>query len=135
LHPQARTWVAVQQNTEPGILSSLTLLGPFEETGRASAIAAPGAAPEPETADLMRWEINGVWTAPEARRRGISRRLLAEAARYASQEAAAAGKNFMLDLVVAAGNDAVKSFYEGVGFVIAETLEDGGMHLVRYYDN
>jgi GNAT superfamily N-acetyltransferase len=98
------------------VLSSVTLIGPS-----AVPLEIPGVLPD--SAEC--WAVNGVWTLPGARRRGIGRETAQAAMRYAAGQAAAKGKDCLLTTVVYADNTGAGVYYEKLGFVAYREGLDG----------
>ena len=121
LRPFARTFVAVQENTDnwpttTTLLSTLTLRGPFTDdtsTGEGG---------------VVRWDVAAVWTEPGCRRQGIGAAVMEAAAEYAAQKSAV---ECLLVLEVAADNAAARAFYDWAGFEPAGPGQAGDLRLVR----
>ena len=111
-------------------MSSLTILGPYCGAGDEDLVATPRAVvdDEPKT---VRWEISGVYTAQEARRKGMGTALLAEATRYALQKSELDGTEAVFFLSVTSGNNAARSFYESSGFQFVGEMADGKLRFVK----
>lgn len=71
---------------------------------------------------VLQWDLNGVFTLPEARRRGIAAAVMEAAKEHAMEEAFSRDSGCMLSVVVYSDNSAAKSWYEKMGF---ETYKDG----------
>ena len=104
-NPIARTFVALapspNPDTEPTLLSCLTLCGPCEPLGTPPMDA--------------KWEIHGMWTAPEYRRRGFGREVVKAAMEWAGQESRGMGRGCVVRLYMMGGNEEASAFYESVG--------------------
>lgn len=75
---------------------------------------------------VSRWDLNGVFTLPEARRQGIAAATMAAAKQYAEREASFQGKDCLLTAVVYAANLTAKSYYENEGFAEYKRSQDQG---------
>ena len=72
--------IGQNQENKPKVLSSTTVVGPMAAPPELPRKAQHSNEDQPTPAPLV-WEINAVWTAPEARRHGIARHLMREATR------------------------------------------------------
>lgn len=114
LKPTVTTFVAVSAGGDKDhrrIVSSLTLV----------------ASESNDLRGLMRWDINAVYTLPEARRRGVASALIAAAKQYASAEAEVRGRNWVLTAVVLSTNAEAQGLYEKLGFMEQSFTRDGIM--------
>ncbi|RKU45237.1 hypothetical protein DL546_002704 [Coniochaeta pulveracea] len=113
LKPTVTTFVALSESdkSQRRIVSSLTLV----------------ASENNDLQGLMRWDINAVYTLPEARRRGIASALIAAAQRYVTAEANARGRHRVLTAVVLSTNAEAQSLYEKLGFVEQSFTKNGIM--------
>jgi ribosomal protein S18 acetylase RimI-like enzyme len=100
--PTVTTFVAVSEKDggRRQIVSSLTLV--VSESNNLRGV--------------MRWDVNAVYTLPEARGRGIASAVMAAAKEFASAEAAARGRDWALMAVVLSTNAEAQSLYEKLGF-------------------
>ncbi|KAK3695196.1 hypothetical protein B0T22DRAFT_370525, partial [Podospora appendiculata] len=95
------------------ILSSATLIGPIPPP--------PGHAtttPEP-----LHWEVNAVWTAPEARRNGLAQRVLEATAAHARAQATEKQRGCLLSVTVARDNPGALSLYAKCGYEVMSVQE------------
>ncbi|KAF3764858.1 hypothetical protein M406DRAFT_70629 [Cryphonectria parasitica EP155] len=129
LNPQASTFVAREEDTTRSILSSITLVGPdpvSEELRSALNLAGQTLPP----GQLLHWELNGVFTLPQARRCGIAAAVMSTARQHALAEAALQGSGdclVVLTVVVYAENSGARSWYEKMGFTpYRQDKEDQG---------
>ncbi|KAB5551375.1 hypothetical protein GE09DRAFT_1223169 [Coniochaeta sp. 2T2.1] len=105
-NPRATTFLAMQSVGEgKKVLSSLTLFA-FERNK------------QPDSPEPMAWYLNGVFTLPEARRKGISSAVMAAAKQFVQQQAGAQGRKFALVADVLTANLEAKLFYEKMGFEV-----------------
>ncbi|KAH8889517.1 hypothetical protein GQ53DRAFT_842827 [Thozetella sp. PMI_491] len=133
LKPIATVLVATSgEGASRQILSSATLIEldvPRDLVGVPDAVHGGGnGAP-------LHWAVNGVYTAPEARRLGISAEVMAAAAREAQVQAAARGRDCLLTVLVANHNAGARSLYEKCGYTYSNETSEGGMEecqLFRY---
>jgi ribosomal protein S18 acetylase RimI-like enzyme len=72
----------------------------------------------------MSWHVNGVFTLPEARRKGVASAVMAAAKRCVAKEAAAQKRHFRLVLTVLTANQDAKLVYEKLGFKVESITED-----------
>ncbi|OAA53681.1 Acyl-CoA N-acyltransferase [Cordyceps fumosorosea ARSEF 2679] len=116
--PEATTFVAVQAAPDRRILSSLTLI---RGTQPSPVLAmAAGLVPEERDKDsrtLLHWAVNGVYTARDARRRGIARAVFARALAFSFETAAAEGKSCLVSILVREENEVAIGMYRRMGFV------------------
>lgn len=100
-NPQARTFIAAHHQEEPNqIISSLTLV-----------------LDERTDEQTNKWQVNGMFTLPEARGQGASRGVLEFAEKWAVDEQGKTGREcVLLSLAVMEGNKSAGRFYERVGF-------------------
>lgn len=75
---------------------------------------------------MLHWRLNGVFTHPDARRRGIAAALMEATKRHAWDQAAARDSDGVMTVVVYTGNGAAKSWYEKMGFEQYNTSHDQG---------
>ncbi len=68
-------------------------------------------------ASPLHFRLNGVFTMPEARRKGISKALIENAFTYVINEAQARGKDTVFSVIVDTDNVPARTLYESVGFV------------------
>lgn len=118
-NPNATTFIARDADEDGRILSSLTLLG-------------PGTSPEHLrselglTSQVLCWDINGVFTLPSARRRGIAAAVMDAAKNHARGTVVSRGCGCLLKLVVYTDNGGAKAWYEKMGFKVYQDGEDQG---------
>jgi GNAT superfamily N-acetyltransferase len=104
------------------ILSSLTLIGPLPPPDDVEGCLSQGPA---EGAQPLRWAVNGVWTHPEARRKGIGRAVMSAAQCWASREAAREGREWLLTTQAFETNVEAVAFYRRAGFTESGAGEPG----------
>jgi len=121
-NPLAKVFVAVTSDTRQ-ILSTLVLVGPQP---RREGDSEPGAADSPPP---LHWVVNAVYTAVEARRRGIGRALLAAARGWASREAASQRRDGLLTAQAYEANAGAVAFYREAGFVESDATAAGAVGL------
>lgn len=138
-NPQAHTFIALQSNQ---IVSFIVLVGPLprdvEELSPLDVHLIPldsSAAPV-NIPTTSHWRINGMFTLPDARGKGIAKAIIEAAKVFGSKEAAMAGKQLVVSIVVDKDNTPARSLYEKSGFVtIQEEIdpENGkGVLLMKY---
>jgi ribosomal protein S18 acetylase RimI-like enzyme len=71
----------------------------------------------------MSWHVTGVFTLPEARRKGIASALMAAAKRFAWEQAEAQNRGCVLVVTVLTTNPDAKLLYEKLGFEIQSITE------------
>ena len=119
------------------VLSSATLIGPVpvpSEIVVSSCIAeVQGQRQQQQQQQTeqppLHWAVNGVWSLPAARRRGVGQAVMAAAARWASQQAAEAGRDGLLTTIAYETNTAAIAFYEKNGFVRCAGSQPGQVQL------
>lgn len=120
LNPQAKTFIARETDRSRRVLSSITLVGPesaSEEQKHRLSLTGP----------VLQWELNGVFTLPEARRRGIAAAVMTAVKEHAIREASSKHSGCVLTVVVYTENSAAaKSWYEKMGFEALKGGEDKG---------
>lgn len=131
LNPQARTFIARDDDDDDNddedekkrrrIISSVTLLGPSPAPEGLTSRIGPGRA-----AAVPRWELNGVFTLPGARRRGAAAAVVRAAQAYALGAGGGGGGGCLLTAVVYAANGGAKLWYEEMGFEAHREGEDQG---------
>lgn len=109
MNPRATTFVAIRQDGQ--VISSLTL------------VASEGNNQPASAAEPMSWHVNGVFTLPEARRKGVASAVMARAKRFAQDEAEARNRGCVLVLAVLAANADAKILYEKLGFKVKTITE------------
>lgn len=115
--PEAKTFVAVTKE-DRRILSSVTLI----RGSQPSSLLAMAAGLVPEDRDkdsktLLHWAVNGVYTAQDARRRGIAKAVFEKAMAYSFASAAAEGKACLVSILAREENEVAIGMYERMGFV------------------
>ncbi|KAK3337321.1 acyl-CoA N-acyltransferase [Cercophora scortea] len=103
------------------ILSSATLIGPIP----------PPPAYASGSTEPLHWEVNGVWTAPEARRNGLAQRVLEAAAAYAKAQATEKQRGCLLSVLVVRDNLAALSLYTACGYEVMSVQEEEQEATVR----
>lgn len=117
-NPLAQTFIAMRSNESNEILSSLTLFGPMP-------LPETLITHDDEAQMPLHWAVNGVWTLPEARRKGISAALSSLAKEWAISQADAAGRDGLLTVLAYEANTSAIALYEKKGFVRCEVREPG----------
>lgn len=118
-NPQARTFIAREEDDRRRVLSSITLTGPNpvpEELKSKFSLAGPA----------LQWELSGVFTLPEARRQGIAAAVMEAAMEHVLKEGEPRGSDCLLAVVVYTANDGANSWYEEMGFRAYSSGEDQG---------
>ena len=106
-----------QQDAPRRILSSITLVGPVTASDELMPTLRL-------TAPVLQWELNGVFTLPEARRRGIAAAVLDAAKASAQNDAQSRNASCLLTVVVYTDNHAAKNWYEMMGFTVYRCGEE-----------
>ncbi|KAH8808294.1 hypothetical protein F5884DRAFT_821670 [Xylogone sp. PMI_703] len=118
-NPLATTFVARKSGA---IASTLTILGPiYEDPGKLPPSWNPWTAVAVEQASqgpVLYFQINGMFTHPEARGQGLASRLIEEAFSFSRARAVSLGKEFAVNISVKSANTAAKTLYEKCGFKI-----------------
>ena len=123
-NPLAQIFVAMRSDESKKFLSSVTLYGPVPLPE--ALLSAPKDDKDDDEAHLpLHWAVNGVWTLPEARRRGISVAVSELAKEWAHKQAAAAGRDCLLTALAYDTNAAAIALYEKVGFTRCDGAEPG----------
>ena len=98
MDPRGRIFAALQPNAnpseEPTILPALTLYGPSGEA---------------------EWGVDGMWTAPEARRKRFGAAVMKEVVRDVGRNRRGRGRGCLVMLGAIEGNEEARAFYESVG--------------------
>ncbi|KAK3330298.1 hypothetical protein B0H66DRAFT_527659 [Apodospora peruviana] len=118
LNPIVSTFVAVANSTSAGnnktnpiILSAASLIGPIPAP-QLAAVSRLHREPQPP----VHWEINAVWTAPEARRCGIARHVLNELTGVGKEHAVAQGRDCLMTVAVEPSNAGALALYKRYGY-------------------
>lgn len=117
--PDARTFIAREREQDPSILSSISLIGP-------NAVSTQLKSQLGLTGRVLSWELNGVFTLPAARRRGIAAAVITAAKKHALKEAVCKSSACLLTVVVYTDDRAAKSWYEKMGFKVYQESQDQG---------
>jgi GNAT superfamily N-acetyltransferase len=130
-NPRAATFLAYQEDTSTTI-GTVTVLGPLPiGVDELMPLGNPWVLASGEDANKLpttaHFRINGMFTLPEMRGRGVGKTLLQEALKYAANEAVALGREFLGSIVVGSDNEPARRLYEKCGFVaIKEELHGDG---------
>ena len=134
-NPDATTFIAVQSNR---ICSTLTILGPLpfppdQHPPSANPWSSLEEHKRPEL-DQSHWRINGMFTLPECRGKGLAKGLIEKALKYGLEQATKSEKPFVASIVVDADNTAARALYEKCGFVPIkeEQTQDRAVLLLQY---
>lgn len=73
---------------------------------------------------VLHWQLNGIFTHPEARRLGIARTVMEAVREHATKEADSVDNDVAMTVIVYTENGAAKSWYEQMGFKEFNTGED-----------
>ncbi|KAK4464722.1 hypothetical protein QBC42DRAFT_294781 [Cladorrhinum samala] len=143
-NPHARTFVAANRQAaeQPSqvVISSLTLVLAADDSSR--------HGPDEQELEVSNWQVNAMFTLPEARGRGAARGVLEFAEDWAvrsnrewqveNQEAPGARRrerqHVKFSLAVMEGNESAGRFYERVGFKKLGKEEITGGVMVRWYE-
>ncbi|KAH6678355.1 hypothetical protein B0J14DRAFT_559494 [Halenospora varia] len=117
-NPQAFTFVTMLGEK---VVGTLTIVGPLPFSVEESApLSNPwnslDGKPPPEPS-YSHWRVNGMFTLPEVRGKGIAKILMEKGIAIGREEAAESGKEFVMSIVVDADNVAAKTLYERSGFI------------------
>ncbi|KAJ8061117.1 hypothetical protein OCU04_010191 [Sclerotinia nivalis] len=125
-NPHAATFFALQDSKIVGTISILgpLLYGPEEMTALGNPWQAIGNE-TPNRQTTGHYRINGVFTLPEVRGRGVGKTLIETALRYAGGEAALQGMTFVCSIVVESDNAGARRLYEKCGFVVVKEVPNG----------
>ncbi|KAJ4159359.1 uncharacterized protein LMH87_008264 [Akanthomyces muscarius] len=124
--PIATTFVAVLTH-ERRVVSSLTLI----RGGQPSSLLAMAAGLVPEERDkdsatLLHWAVNGVYTAPDARRQGIAKAVFEKALAFSFAAAEMEGKSCLVSIYAREENEVAIGMYQRMGFVDLSYVEADG---------
>ncbi|KAI6372672.1 hypothetical protein MCOR25_003638 [Pyricularia grisea] len=114
-NPAVTAFIARRDDTDAAesaqlkVLSSLILLRVVQGEGDVDNIAL--------------WEVNAVFTLPDARRKGIATELLKEAMCWARKSAEAEGRLCVLAVRVYMANTTAAALYRAVGFVDVDMVD------------
>ncbi|KAK4451052.1 hypothetical protein QBC34DRAFT_61604 [Podospora aff. communis PSN243] len=127
--PNATHFIALlsplDPNSNPKIISALTLRGPFPT----SELTSPVWQQFGTAGCSSYWEINGVFTDEAYRRLGVARSVMEEVVRMVERERR--GEKTLMTLGVLAGNEEAVGVYEKAGFV-DRWPDGGGWEMVRF---
>jgi ribosomal protein S18 acetylase RimI-like enzyme len=133
-NPKAITFIAIQADR---IVSTITLIGPLPfAPDELSPLGNPWVPMDGRAAvkipTTSHWRINGMFTLPEARGRGVAKALIEAAKKFGVAQAAADGKGLVLSIAVDEDNGPAKSLYSHCGFVTIreETNRDDGRNVL-----
>ncbi|TQV92408.1 GNAT family acetyltransferase [Cordyceps javanica] len=124
--PQATTFVAVSAQ-DGRIVSSLTLvrgMQPSPLLGMAAGLVADERDKDSKT--LLHWAVNGVYTAPEARRQGIAKAVFETALAFSFASAEAERKSCLVSILAREENEVAIGMYRRMGFVDLSYVQDDG---------
>ncbi|KAH8663113.1 hypothetical protein BGZ60DRAFT_412786 [Tricladium varicosporioides] len=117
-NPQAFTFITVQ---EEKVVGTLTIVGPLpfgvEESASLSNPWDSLDGKPPPKPTYSHWRVNGMFTLPEIRGKGIAKILMERGVNLGREEALKSGKDFVMSIVVDADNIAAKTLYKKSGFV------------------
>ncbi|APA14703.1 hypothetical protein SS1G_06709 [Sclerotinia sclerotiorum 1980 UF-70] len=130
-NPHAATFFALQDSKIVGTISILgpLLYGPEEMT----ALGNPWQAIGDGTSNRQttgHYRINGLFTLPEIRGRGVGKTLIETALRYAGGEVALQGRAFVCSIVVESDNAGARRLYEKCGFVVTKEVPYGDVSVI-----
>ncbi|RDW88943.1 hypothetical protein BP6252_00975 [Coleophoma cylindrospora] len=119
-NPSATTFVAHEAGR---LISTLTIISNLPHAPEElSPLGNPWIATNKDArlvpSNLLHSRINGLFTLPEARRKGLGQKLIERGIAFAADEARAAKKDFVVSIAVEADNKPAKKLYEGCGFVV-----------------
>ncbi|KAM3071192.1 hypothetical protein ACMFMG_008787 [Clarireedia jacksonii] len=118
-NPRAAVFQAFQGDT---VVGTVTAVGPLpygvdELRPLANPWAMVGEEDTNKQPTTAHFRINGMFTLPEMRGQGVGKSLLQEALKYAANEAAALGREFLGSVVVESYNEPAQRLYKKCGFV------------------
>jgi len=125
-NPEVQVFVALASDTG-AILSTTTIRGPFPSTDALARKVGSRGRDEGHTSSHttlsseevrrpLMWDVNGVWTVPEARGRGVGQAVLGAARRFALERSAFQKSDCVMRVVAYETNQAARSFYCKAGF-------------------
>ncbi|KAG8427497.1 hypothetical protein J3459_006674 [Metarhizium acridum] len=114
LNPNAKTFVAMQKQVGD-ILSSVTIVRHVSAPSKVQAQFGPEAE-YTASEQVLHWEVNAVYTAPAARRRGLGRKVIEAAVKETRGAADSEGKPCLITVLVKKNNTAARILYERAGF-------------------
>lgn len=124
--PDAKTFVAID-NKEFNIVSSLTLVrGGQVSPLLAMQIGLLAEERDVDSATLLHWAVNGVYTIPCARRQGISKSVFKAAVEFAYAAAEAEEKSCLVTIVARSQNEVAVAMYQRLGFTALSYVNDSG---------
>lgn len=121
LNPSAKTYVAVDL-ADRSILSSVTMVRDVPVPPELRTHLANGTAHD--EGDMMHWAVNGVYTAPRARRRGIAREVMTEAIKGTRDISSSEERPCLITVLVKNDNASARALYEKLGFEVTECSEE-----------
>ncbi|RDL41989.1 Acyl-CoA N-acyltransferases (Nat) [Venustampulla echinocandica] len=114
-NPQATTFITLQADC---VVGTLTVVGPLpfrpDESPPATYPKNSLAGEEPR---YWHSRIDGIFTAPEVRGRGVAKALIEKGIKFGLDEAAKSDKEYVASIVVDSDNAAAKGLYEKYGYV------------------
>lgn len=118
-NPRAATFLALQDNA---VIGTVTVIGPLPfGVDKLMPLANPWVMASGEDANKQpttaHFRVNGMFTLPEMRGRGVGKKILQEALKYAAHEATALGREFVGSIVVESYNEPARRLYDKCGFV------------------
>ncbi|KAB8291242.1 hypothetical protein EYC80_009929 [Monilinia laxa] len=133
-NPNAATFFALHASK---IVGTVTILGPLPDDYEPDDLGNPWQAMDNEPKSKRttgHHRINGMFTLPEVRGRGVGRGLIEAAFRYARGEVAMQGKAFLCSVVVESDNIPARSLYEKCSLVPFKEVPDGksNVTLMKY---
>lgn len=90
---------------------------------------AAGLVPEErdkDSATLLHWAVNGVYTAPDARRQGIAKAVFEKALAFSFAAAEMEGKSCLVSIYAREENEVAIGMYQRMGFVDLSYVEADG---------
>lgn len=108
-------------------MSSLTLIRGTQPSPLLAMAA--GLVPEErdkDSAALLHWAVNGVYTAPDARRRGLARAVFETALAFSFAAAEAQGRSCLVSILAREENAVAIGMYKRMGFVDLSYVEADG---------
>lgn len=133
LQPSAKTIVATETGETGDILSSITIVRDLPVESLVQERLGFDRD-DPSTKPTLHWTVNGVYTAPQARRKGVMRALISKALEFGFDVALSEGRSCLVTVLAMKDNTAAIKLYEQAGFKLVHDskVEKDAVQLILY---
>lgn len=121
LNPQASSFLALDVSTD-AVLSSLTMIRDIPLSLAVRMKYGLGLSAAPGDDSIVTWAVNAVYTAKEARRKGMSAALLKASLEHTARISKEGKKDSVVTVQTLSGNDVAKRMYEKAGFEVVQHI-------------